>query len=67
MIFLIVVLIFECLFEFRIEMSFVRKSAFYFLNHALQLINIGTRVRVRGPPSNPTVDVAGFPIRFCIH
>ena len=27
---------------------------------------MGTRVRVRGPTWNPTMDVASFPNRFCI-
>ena len=27
---------------------------------------LGTRVRVRGPVRNPTMDFAGFPNRFCI-
>ena len=30
------------------------------------VISFGTRVRVRGPIRNPTMDVAGFPNRFCI-
>ena len=29
-------------------------------------VSFGARVRVRGPTRNPTLDVAGFPNRFCI-
>ena len=36
------------------------------LAELLIVISLGTRVRVWSPIRNPTMDVAGFPNRFCI-